>query len=242
MIVTGGARGIGAAIVRHAVQGGFAVCFSYAQNVDAADALVNELVSGGHEVMAVKGDVSDPDAVHRLFERAESALGPVTTLVNNAGITGRIGLFQYAELATLRRVVDVNVLGTMYCAQEAIRRWNQSCILGCMVNISSIAATLGAAGEYVHYAATKAAVEAFTIGLAREVAATGIRINAVSPGTVYTEIHAAAGEPNRPQRVVSRIPMARVGESDEIANAVLWLLSDEASYVTGTVLRVSGGL
>lgn len=242
MVVTGGARGIGAAIVRKAAQQGYAVCFSYIQNEDAAAQLVRDLEYEGHQVSAVRGDIADTSAVTSLFDKAETDFGPVTALVNNAGITGRIGLFQNAELATLRRVVDVNILGTMYCAQEGLRRWNQQGIGGRMVNISSIAATLGAAGEYVHYAATKAAVEAFTIGLAREVAASGIRINAVSPGTVYTDIHATAGEPNRPQRVVSRVPMARIGEADEIANAVLWLLSDEASYVTGTVLRVSGGL
>jgi NAD(P)-dependent dehydrogenase (short-subunit alcohol dehydrogenase family) len=228
--------------VRLAVQKGYAVCFSYAQNRNAADDLVQALHGEGHQVMAISGDVADPDAVCNLFEQAENRLGPVTALVNNAGITGRIGPFQDAELATLRRVLDVNVLGTMLCAQEAIRRWHQQGITGCMVNISSVAATLGAAHEYVHYAATKAAVEAFTIGLARELAATGTRINAVSPGTVYTDIHAAAGEPDRPKRVVSRIPMARIGEAEEIANAVLWLLSAEASYITGTVLRVSGGL
>ncbi|MCC6458432.1 MAG: SDR family oxidoreductase [Caldilineaceae bacterium] len=242
LIVTGGGRGIGAAVVRQAVQKGYAVCFSYAQNSDAAHHLVQELQGEGHQVIAVRGDVADPDAVCHLFEQAERKLGLVTALVNNAGITGRIGLFQDAELATLRRVLDVNVLGTMLCAQEAIRRWNKRDAIGRMVNISSAAATLGAANEYVHYAATKAAVEAFTVGLARELAATGTRINAVSPGTVYTDIHAAAGEPDRPKRVVSRIPMARIGEADEIANAVLWLLSDEASYITGTVLRVSGGL
>ena len=242
LIVTGGARGIGASIVRLAAQRGYAVSFLYAQNSDAAGQLVHELQGEGHQVMAVRGDVADENAVRALFDQTEDALGPITALVNNAGITGRIGFFQNTEIATLRRVLDVNVLGTMLCAQEAIRRWNQHGTIGCMVNISSAASTLGAAGEYVHYAATKAAVEAFTIGLAREVAASGTRINAVSPGTVYTEIHAAAGEPERPQRVVSRIPMARIGEPNEIANAVLWLLSDEASYITGTVLRVAGGL
>ncbi len=242
LIVTGGGRGIGAAIVRLAAQRGYETCFSYAQNDEAAEHLVQEVSAQGHSIMAVRGDVADAEAVHNLFEQAESKFGPVTALVNNAGITGRIGLFQDAELSTLRRVLDVNVLGTMLCSHEAIRRWNQQGSKGCMVNISSVASTLGAAHEYVHYAATKAAVEAFTIGLAREVAAGGTRINAVAPGTVYTEIHAAAGEPGRPQRVVSRIPMARIGEADEIANAVLWLLSDEASYITGTVLRVAGGL
>lgn len=242
LIVTGGGRGIGAAIVRQAVQKGYAVCFSYAQNRAAAEELVDDLKGEGHRAIAVCGDVADPDAVRNLFDQAESKLGRVTALVNNAGITGRIGSFQDAEIATLRRVLDVNVLGTMLCAKEAIRRWNEHSITGRMVNVSSIAAALGAPNEYVHYAATKAAVEAFTVGLGKEVAASGIRINAVSPGTVYTDIHAAAGEPERPKRVVSRIPMARIGEVDEIANAVLWLLSDEASYVTGAVLRVAGGL
>lgn len=242
LIVTGGSRGIGAAIVRHAVRSGYAVCFSYVQNAQAAEQLVEEIKAQGYQALAVQGDVADPDEVHTLFEQAESKLGPVTALVNNAGVTGRIGSFQNTEISTLRRVLDVNVLGTMLCSHEAIRRWNQHNIAGRMVNISSIASTLGAPHEYVHYAATKAAVEAFTIGLAREVAAGGTRINAVAPGTVYTEIHAAAGEPERPKRVVSRIPMARIGEAEEIANAVLWLLSDEASYITGTVLRVSGGL
>lgn len=242
LIVTGGARGIGAAIVQQAAQQGYQVGFSYLQNDEAAQQLVNMVQAQGGQVLAVRSDIADPEAVKLLFDQTESAFGPITALVNNAGITGRIGLFQNAELSTLRRVVDVNVLGTMYCAQEAIRRWNQQATKGCMVNISSIAASLGAPGEYVHYAATKAAVEAFTIGLAKEVAATGTRINAVSPGTVHTEIHAAAGEPDRPKRVVSRVPMARIGEADEIANAVLWLLSDQASYVTATILRVSGGL
>lgn len=242
LIITGGARGIGAAIVQQAAQQGYQVSFSYLQNDEAAQHLVGTVQAQGGQALAIRSDIADPQAVKSLFDQTESAFGPITALVNNAGITGRIGLFQNAELNTLRRVVDVNVLGTMYCAQEAIRRWHQQAIKGCMVNISSVAATLGAAGEYVHYAATKAAVEALTIGLAKEVAATGTRINAVSPGTVYTEIHAAAGEPERPKRVVSRIPMARIGEADEIANAVLWLLSDKASYVTGTILRASGGL
>lgn len=166
--------------------------------------------------------------------------------MNNAGVTGPIGSFRDLDYAVLRRVLDVNVVGTMLCAQEAIRRWERRGIAsvpkGAIVNISSIAATLGAPNEYIHYAASKGAVESFTIGLAKELAPSGIRVNAVSPGTVFTDIHASAGEPNRPARVVSRVPMGRIGEPDEIANAVLWLLSEEASYVTGSNLRVSGGL
>jgi len=242
LVVTGGARGIGAAICRLAAASGYAVCFSYRQEERAAELLVDELTSEGRRAAAFRGDVAEPDAVRALFEHAEATLGPVAALVNNAGITGRIGSFRDAEIASLRRVLEINVLGPMLCAREAVVRWQERGYPGRMVNISSIAATLGAPNEYVHYAASKAAVEAFTIGLARETAASGIRINAVAPGTVYTDIHAAAGEPNRPARVVARIPMGRIGQPDEIANAVLWLLSEQASYVTGAIVRVSGGL
>ncbi|WP_431855220.1 SDR family oxidoreductase [Azospirillum sp.] len=242
LIVTGGGRGIGAAIVRLAARDGYAVCFNYTRDDAAAQGLLRGLHDAGVRAAAVRGDVADPDTAHRLFDTAEADLGPVTALVNNAGVTGPIGMFRDAEHATLRRVLDVNVLGTMLCAQEAVRRWQKSGTPGRMVNISSVAATLGAAHEYVHYAATKAAVEAFTLGLAREVASGGIRVNAVSPGTAFTDIHAAAGEPDRPARVVTRVPMGRIAEPDEIAEAVLWLLSDKASYVAGAVLRVAGGL
>lgn len=242
LIVTGGGRGIGAAVVRLAAERGYAVCFGYARDEIAAEGLIGELRAAGRSVMGVRGDVADPEAVCALFDRAESELGPVAGVVNNAGVTGRIGPFAEAEVSTMRRVLDVNVLGTMLCAREAIRRWARRRAAGSIVNVSSVAATLGAPHEYVHYAASKAAVEAFTVGLAKEVAASGVRVNAVSPGTVQTEIHAAAGEPDRPKRVVSRIPMGRIGEPEEIAKAVLWLLSPEASYVTGAVLRVSGGL
>ncbi|HZH52344.1 MAG TPA: SDR family oxidoreductase [Microvirga sp.] len=242
VLVTGGARGIGAAIVRAATSRGYAVGFSYLKDDDAAGTLVADLKEAGSKVHAVRGDIADPGFASAFFDEAEALLGSVTALVNNAGITGRIGSFGSADLSTIRRVLDVNVLGTISMAQEAIRRWGDAGRPGRMVNISSIAATLGAPNEYVHYAASKAAVEALTIGLAKEVAASGVRINAVAPGTIHTDIHAAAGEPDRPARVVSRVPMGRIGEADEIANAVLWLLSPEASYVTGTVLRVSGGL
>lgn len=242
LIVTGGGRGIGAAIVRLAAERGWAVCFGYARDEGAAEGLVGELRAAGRAVTAVRGDVAEPEAVRALFDRAERELGPVSGLVNNAGVTGRIGPFAKTEVATMRRVLEVNVLGTMLCAQEAVRRWGESGRAGVIVNVSSVAATLGAPHEYVHYAASKGAVEAFTVGLAKELAGSGVRVNAVSPGTVRTEIHAAAGEPGRPERVVSRIPMGRIGEPEEIARAVLWLLSPEASYVTGAVLRASGGL
>jgi NAD(P)-dependent dehydrogenase (short-subunit alcohol dehydrogenase family) len=163
-------------------------------------------------------------------------------VVNNAGITGPIGPFKDLSHADLRRTMDTNLIGTMLVAQQAIRRWEAAGTRGRIVNISSIASTLGAPNEYVHYAATKAGVEAFTIGLGKEVAPKGIRVNAIAPGTTYTDIHASAGQPDRPARVVSRVPMARIADPKEIAAAALWLLSPGASYVTATVLRVAGGL
>jgi NAD(P)-dependent dehydrogenase (short-subunit alcohol dehydrogenase family) len=240
--VTGGSRGIGAAIVTLAAKRGVNVCFSYLRDDGAARSLAGELASANGQVCFLKGDVADPGFAGRFFDRAQEAFGPATMLVNNAGVTGPIGLFRDTTVETLRRTVDTNLLGPMMLAQEAIRRWEAGGIEGRMVNISSIASTLGAPNEYVHYAATKAAIEAMTIGLGKEVASRGIRINAVAPGTAFTEIHAAAGEPDRPARVVQRVPMRRIGEPGEIAEAVMWLLSDEASYVTATVLRVSGGL
>lgn len=242
LLVTGGSRGIGAEIVQGAASRGWAVAFSYERDADAAGRLEDAVRASGGTALALRGDVADPDAVAALFAAAEGALGPVVGLVNNAGVTGRLGAFVDTEVATMRRVLDVNVLGTMLCAQAAAGRWRDRGTPGVMVNISSIASTLGAPGEYVHYAASKAAVEAFTIGLAKELAAAGTRVNAVAPGTAHTGIHAAAGEPGRPARVAARIPMGRAAEPAEIAEAVLWLLSPQASYVTGAVLRVSGGL
>lgn len=242
LLVTGGARGIGAAVVKGAAARGTPVAFSFERNERAARALEDEVRTAGGTALGLRGDVADPAAVAALFESSEAALGPVSALVNNAGITGPIGPFADADAAVLRRVLDVNVLGTMWCAREAVRRWRDRGTPGVIVNISSTASTLGSAGEFVHYAASKAAVDAFTIGLAREVAASGIRVNAVAPGTALTEIHAAAGAPDRPARVAARIPMGRAGMPTEIAEAVLWLLSSQASYVTAAVLRVSGGL
>lgn len=237
-MVTGGSRGIGAAITRAAVTRRYAVCVGYARDDGAADRLRAELPG----VVPVRADVADPDDVRTLFDAAEAALGPVTALVNNAGVTGPLGPFRDTSVATLRRVLDVNVVGTMLCAQEAVRRWGERGTAGRMVNVSSRAATLGSPGEYVHYAASKAAVEAFTLGLAKEVAGQGIRVNGVAPGMIHTDIHAAAGDPRRLERLVGRVPMGRIGEPQEIAAAALWLLSDEASYVTGAVLKVGGGL
>lgn len=203
---------------------------------------MEEITTAGGTAFALRQDISDPSSAVALMDAVEARLGPASMVVNNAGVTGPIGAFIDATEHTLRRTNEVNLLGTMWLAQEAARRWLARGIPGRMVNISSIAATLGAPGEYVHYAATKAGVEPLTVGLGKELASKGIRINAASPGTVFTDIHASAGEPDRPARVVSRIPSGGVGEPHEIAAAVLWLLSDEASYVNATVLRVSGGI
>lgn len=242
VLITGGSRGIGAATARLAAAAGHAVCVTYATQPAPAQALVAELRASGALAECLQADVGQPDVAEALLDRVPDTLPPLAGLVNNAGITGPLGGFEQASRATLQQVVDVNLLGTMLLTQQAVRRWRAGGRGGVVVNVSSIAATLGAPGEYVHYAASKAAVEAFTVGLAKELGETGIRINAVSPGTTLTEIHAAAGEPGRPQRVAARIPMRRPGEPQEIAEAIVWLLSDKASYVTGSVLKVAGGL
>ncbi|RCW66280.1 SDR family oxidoreductase [Pseudorhodoferax soli] len=242
VLITGGSRGIGAATARLAAAAGHAVCITYATQQRPADALVAEIVAAGGRAACLQANVGDPQVAETLLDRLPTALPPLYGLVNNAGITGPLGGFAQASRSTLEQVLDVNVLGTMLLTQQAVRRWCAAGRAGVVVNVSSIAATLGAPGEYVHYAASKAAVEAFTVGLAKELAEQGIRINAVSPGTTLTDIHAAAGEPGRPQRVAARIPMRRPGEAPEIAEAILWLLSDKASYVTGSVLKVAGGL
>lgn len=242
MIVTGGGRGIGAAVARRAAERGYAVLVTYARDDAAATATVREIAATGGRALALRADATLPATPRAVFEAAETELGPVSAVVNNAGVTGRLGAFTDATVADMRRVLETNTLGTLLLCQEAVRRWTTGGRAGVIVNVSSIAATLGAPGEYIPYAASKAAVEALTVGLAKEVARTGIRVNAVAPGTVATGIHAAAGEPGRPERVAGRIPMGRVGTVEEIADAVLWLTSPEASYVTGTVLRVAGGL
>lgn len=242
VLITGGSRGIGAATVRQAAEAGAAVGFTFLQDGDAAAALCTELRARGARVHALQGDVGDATFAARCFDDMQEQLGAVTALVNNAGITGLHGPFVDLPLEVMQRTLQVNVLGTMLFAQEAARRWRAAGIAGGMVNISSAAATLGSPKEYVHYAASKAAIEAFTIGLGKELAGEGIRVNAVAPGTAMTGIHAAGGAPDRPAQVVGRVPLQRIAEPGEIANAVLWLLSDDASYVAATVLRVAGGL
>lgn len=246
LIVTGAGRGIGAAIARQAAAGGHAVAVNYRSDEAAAQALVAAIRADGGQAAAIRADVAVEAEVAQLFARTEAELGPPAALVNNAGITGRIARFTDTAPATIEAVFRTNVYGTMHCCRAAIEAFRRHGMRGkgggVIVNLSSIAASTGSPREYVHYAASKAAVETFTLGLAREMAPEGIRVCAVAPGSTLTGIHAAAGEPGRPERVAPAIPMGRLATPDEIAEAVLWMLSPAASYVTGTTLRCAGGL
>jgi len=242
LIVTGASRGIGAAIARLAGQRGYAVAVNFSTNKIEAGKVVSEIEAGGGRALAIQADVSRENQVISLFQTAERELGPIKALVNNAGITGGCGRVENTTVEALEKTFAVNVTGSILCAREAIRRMStkRRANGGSIVNISSIATRTGAPGEWVHYSASKGAINTFTIGLAREVATEGIRVNAVAPGLVETEIH-ADGEPGRLQRLMPSIPMARVGQPTEVAEAVLWLLSPAASYVTGSILEIGGG-
>lgn len=242
VLVTGGSRGIGAAICAAACDAGWTVVMTYRDNQEAAEKQVAALIEKGGQAGAYRADVAESASIERLLGTVESRFGSLSGLVNNAGITGRIGPFVDLSESLLRRVMDVNVLGTMLYTQAAVRHWLSNGSTGVVVNVSSIASTLGSAGEYVHYAASKAAIDTFTLGLAREVGPHGIRVNAVAPGTTQTDIHAAGGDPGRVERVAPRIPLGRAARPSEIAEVVVWLLSEKASYVTGSVVRAGGGL
>lgn len=243
ILITGGSRGIGAATARLAAQRGYAVCISYLRNSAAAASVVEETKQMRGSAIAVAADVSSEPDVIRLFKTVDRSLGPVTALVNNVGIVERQTRVENMDAVRLNRVFTVNVTGSFLCAREAVRRMSTKYggSGGAIVNVSSVASRLGSPEEYVDYAAAKAAIDTFTIGLAKEVATEGIRVNAVRPGVVYTDIHASGGEPNRVERVKEYVPMKRGGQPDEVARAILWLLSDEASYSTGAILDVSGG-
>ena len=243
LIVTGGSRGIGAATAWLAAARGYAVCIGYLKNEAAAATVVREISEAGGQAIAIAADVSLESDVVRLFERVDSELGPVTELVNNAGIVERQARVEQMDAKRLARVFSTNVIGSILCAREAVLRMStrHGGPGGSIVNLSSAASRLGSPHEYVDYAASKGAIDTFTIGLAKEVAAEGIRVNAVRPGIIDTEIHASAGEPNRVERIKGSIPMQRGGQPDEVARTILWLLSDEASYVTGALVDIAGG-
>jgi NAD(P)-dependent dehydrogenase (short-subunit alcohol dehydrogenase family) len=243
LIVTGAGRGIGAATASLAGTRGYRVAVNYAQDAPSAEGVVRDIAASGGRSVAIQADISREDEIVRLFETAERELGKISSLVNNAGITGGFARVEAVTSATLTKVFAVNVIGAMLCAREAVRRMStrNGGRGGAIVNISSRAAQIGGAGEWVHYAASKGALDTFTLGLAREVAAEGIRVNAVAPGHVLTGLHAASGDPDRMTRLAPTIPMGRAGTPEEIAEAVMWLLSPEASYTTGTILGVSGG-
>jgi NAD(P)-dependent dehydrogenase (short-subunit alcohol dehydrogenase family) len=243
LIVTGGSRGIGAATARLAAREGYAVCVNYRANRAAADAVVAEIARSGGNAAAIAADVAKEADVIRLFDECTAALGPVTALVNNAGILEQHMRVDEMSAARLERVFATNILGAFLCAREAVRRMStrHGGRGGGIVNVSSVAASLGSPNEYVDYAASKGAVDTLTIGLAREVAEEGIRVNAVRPGVIYTQIHASGGEPNRVERVKAAVPMKRGGQPEEVARAILWLLSEDSSYCTGAFIDVSGG-
>ena len=242
VVVTGGGRGIGAATARLAAARGWHVCVNFRNDARAAEGVVAAIADAGGHGFAVQGDISQEADVLRLFERAAAA-GTVTSLVNNAGILERQTRLDDMEAARFERVFAINITGAFLCAREAVRRMStrHGGRGGAIVNVSSMASRLGSPGEYIDYAASKGAIDTLTIGLSKEVADEGIRVNAVRPGVIRTDIHASGGEPGRVDRVKSMVPMKRGGEPEEVANAIVWLLSEESSYCTGTFIDVSGG-
>jgi NAD(P)-dependent dehydrogenase (short-subunit alcohol dehydrogenase family) len=243
VIITGASRGIGAATARLAASRGYAVCVNYRSNASAADAVVSSISRDGGRAVAVQADIAIEGDVLRLFETCDRVLGRVTALVNNAGMLERQMRVEDMDAARLQRVFAANVTGAFLCAREAVRRMStrHGGAGGAIVNVSSIASRIGGPNEYVDYAASKGAIDTLTLGLSREVAEEGIRVNAVRPGVIDTEIHASGGEPGRVERVRHAVPMKRGGTAEEVAQAILWLLSSEASYTTGALVDVTGG-
>lgn len=243
VLVTGGSRGIGAAVCLAAARAGWSVVVNYASNAEAADAVVAAIRQGGGSAIAVKGDVGSDADIKSMFAAVDTAFGRLDGLVNNAGIVGPTQRVDEMSVERLERMFRINVTGSILCAGEAVRRMSKrhGGKGGVIVNISSVAAELGSPAQYVDYAASKGAIDTFTIGLAREVATEGVRVNAVRPGIIDTEIHASGGLPDRARDLASTIPVQRPGTAGEVADAVLYLLSDKATYVTGAILNVSGG-
>ncbi|MDQ8021312.1 MAG: SDR family oxidoreductase [Moraxellaceae bacterium] len=243
LLVTGASRGIGAATARLAASRGYAVCINYRRSTPQAEALAADITASGGEAMLHQADVGNEVEVLAMFRAIDAKLGRITALVNNAGILETQMRVEDMDADRLARTLQANVIGSFLCAREAVRRMStkHGGTGGAIVNVSSMAARLGSPNEYVDYAASKGAIDSFTIGLAREVAAEGIRVNAVRPGLIYTDIHGAGGEPGRVDRLKDSLPLQRGGQPEEVAAAILWLLSDEASYSTGTFIDVSGG-
>jgi NAD(P)-dependent dehydrogenase (short-subunit alcohol dehydrogenase family) len=243
VLITGGSRGIGAATAMLAAERGWDVAVNYARDADAANGVVAAVRGAGRRALAVQADVADEAQVLAMFERVDRELPPLEALVNNAGIVDVATRVDELTVARLARMFGTNVIGSIVCAREAVRRLStkHGGTGGAIVNVSSAAARLGAPGQYVDYASSKGAIDTFTVGLAREVATEGVRVNAVRPGVIDTEIHAAGGEPDRARRLAPIIPMQRAGTAREIATAIVWLLSAEASYTTGSIIDVSGG-
>lgn len=243
IVITGGGRGIGAATARLAAARGYAVCINYLKNDTAANSLVTEIKAQGGRAIAIAADVASESDVRELFKEVDAQLGTVCALVNNAGILERQMRVEEMDAARLNRIFATNITGVFLCSKQAITRMSHKNggKGGSIVNVSSAASRLGSAGEYVDYAASKGAIDTFTIGLSKEVAAEGIRVNAVRPAFIYTDIHASSGEPRRVDRIKNSIPMQRGGRPEEVAAAIMWLLSDEASYVTGSFIDLAGG-
>lgn len=243
LLVTGGSRGIGAATARLAARKGYAVAVNYAQDAAAAEAIVSAIHADGGTAIAVQADVAQEDQVLRLFAQVDQRLGRLTALVNNAGVVDQAARVDEMRVERLKRMFDINVIGSFLCAREAVRRMStrHGGRGGAIVNVSSAASRLGSPAQYVDYAAAKGAVDVLTIGLAKEVANEGIRVNAVRPGLIETDIHASGGLPNRVRDLAHEVPMKRGGTADEVAQAIVWLLSAEASYTTMSLVDVSGG-
>ena len=243
LLVTGGSRGIGAATALLAAQNGWSVAVNYTANSLAADEVVRQIRASGGQAMAVQADVADEAQVLRMFEHIDAKFGRLSGLVNNAGVVDVTARLDEMSVARWKRMFDINVIGSMICAREAVRRMStrHGGEGGSIVNVSSAASRLGSPGQYVDYAAAKGAIDAFTIGLAKEVAAEGVRVNAVRPGLIETEIHASGGLPNRVKELQHLVPAQRGGTAEEVAQGIVWLLSDSASYTTMSFLDISGG-